>query len=317
MKDKEKGFAIALAWPETYCKQTSAWYDFIPHGLGISKNNYYKVGHAALVLVSPEGNCYYFDFGRYHAPYQWGRVRSGEADHDLVISTKAAFSENGTQVLNFREILEELQRNPACHGDGKLHASYCSINYEAAMSKAQEMHERHIWPYGPFIWNGTNCSRFVNTVIRAGRPSWKNWFLLQFMKPITPTPLNNVQALQKREIVPYMLEKEIFFPKQKLSRDRLYSVISMPEKPAHLQNEPLLWLGGEGAGSWFLPEFKVSSVLLQRFSPSGDLEGTAELKLLKGEMPMSGAQIKIAYPSTLNIFNIEVDGNVVKFGKDT
>ncbi len=50
-RNKHTGFAIALAWPQTYCKQPGAWYDPITLLLGINKNNYYKVGHAALVLI--------------------------------------------------------------------------------------------------------------------------------------------------------------------------------------------------------------------------------------------------------------------------
>ena len=315
MKNNEKGFAIALAWPEMYCKQTAAWYDSLTHLLGISKNHYYKVGHAALVLVDSKGNCHYFDFGRYHAPYQWGRVRSAEADHDLIIKTKAVFSDDGTQILNFREILEELQNNPACHGEGKLHASFCSIDYSAAAAKAREMHERHIWPYGPFIWNGTNCSRFVNTVIRAGKPDLKKWLYLRFLKPITPTTLNNVHALNKKEVLPHMLAKAPFYPAQKPPRERLYGIIPMPEKPAHLQDSILLWLSGEGAGSWFQPEFKENTVLLKRFTATGELEGETELKLLEGEMPKSDQEIKITYPSALHLLNLEVNGKKIKYGK--
>ena len=70
------GFAIALAWPETYCKQAGSWYEFITAALGINRNNYYKAGHAALVLVDGiNKTCHYFDFGRYHSPFQHGRVK--------------------------------------------------------------------------------------------------------------------------------------------------------------------------------------------------------------------------------------------------
>jgi hypothetical protein len=56
------GIAIALAWPDTYCKKAGAWYDTPAEWLRISKNNYYKVGHAALVLIEKSsGNCNYFD----------------------------------------------------------------------------------------------------------------------------------------------------------------------------------------------------------------------------------------------------------------
>ncbi len=104
---KEKGFAIALAWPEMYCKQTGAWYDDLSYWLGISKNRFYKVGHAAVVLVDPSGKCHYYDFGRYHAPYGYGRVRSAEADHDLRVNTLAQISKCSKKILNFNDLSDK------------------------------------------------------------------------------------------------------------------------------------------------------------------------------------------------------------------
>jgi hypothetical protein len=89
-ENKYSGFAIAIAWPQTLCKQPGSWYDPLTGWLGISRNNYYRAGHAALVLVEGDtGKCHYFDFGRYHAPYQHGRVRSGETDPGLAIRVRA------------------------------------------------------------------------------------------------------------------------------------------------------------------------------------------------------------------------------------
>ena len=123
---KHTGFAIAIAWPETWCKQSGAWWDGLLNQLGISKNHYFKVGHAALVLVdSKTGNCFYFDFGRYHTPFKHGRVRSEKTDDGLKVITKAKISSDGKKIENFEEILTELQTNAECHGDGAIHASFC------------------------------------------------------------------------------------------------------------------------------------------------------------------------------------------------
>ncbi len=190
-----KGFAIAIAWPETICKQAGAWYDTPMRWIGINKNNYYKVGHAAVVLINGDtGNCYYFDFGRYHTPYQYGRVRDEESDHDLEIKTKAIFDENG-KLLNYLTILMELYSNPSCHGSGPLHASYCNIEFESAIRKAKQMQKESPLSYGPFKMTGTNCSRFVNTVILCGKPTFLYWLLLSYPKTLTPTPIGNIKAL--------------------------------------------------------------------------------------------------------------------------
>lgn len=313
MKEKIKGFVIALAWPQMYCKQTAAWYDEITHLLGISKYRFYKAGHAAVTLIDPDGNCFYYDFGRYHAPYSFGRVRGALSDHDLTIHTKAIFTEDGNKISNFREILEELQKNPACHGEGKLHASYSKIDYSAAYTKATEMHTRHIYPYGPFIWNGTNCARFVNTIARAGKPTFRKWFYLRFLKPITSTTLTNVHGLNKKLVLPHMQQKAIFVPMALPEKARLYGILPAPPIPDSLKDKNIHWLSGEGAGSWFQPEFREKTVFLQRFTAEGKLEGLAELGLLSGRMPREFDNFKLTYPSALHRLSIEIDGEIIEF----
>lgn len=194
-KDNYTGYAIVIAWPETLCKQAGAWYDGLMELLGFSKNNYYKVGHAAIVLVETKtGACHYFDFGRYHAPFQHGRVRSAVTDHDLEIKTKAVITGNN-QIDNYIEILSELFLNPSCHGSGALNASYCKINFEKAFMHAKCMQEQSPIPYGPFKVGGTNCSRFVNTVTLAGKPKLIYNLLLRYPKTLSPMPMGNVKAL--------------------------------------------------------------------------------------------------------------------------
>ncbi len=191
---KKTGFIIPLAWPETYCKQAGAWYDGIMNKLGFAKDHYYKVGHAALVLVdASNGQCHYFDFGRYHAPFGHGRVRNAETDHDLRLPIKAQVIDN--QLINLNDILNFLDNNEACHGTGKIEASYCEIDFENAMQKALLLQQQSPIIYGPFVWSGTNCSRFVRTVALAGKPSFLNWLRLFFPLTLSPTPFWNVKAV--------------------------------------------------------------------------------------------------------------------------
>jgi len=188
------GFAIALAWPETLCKKAGAWYDTPLKWMAINKNNYYRVGHSAVVLIeNSSGDCHYFDFGRYHAPYQHGRVRNSYTDHELEIKTKATIREN--KIVNYEEILWELFNNESCHGTGRLEAAYCQINFDTAIQQAKKMQQASPIKYGPFSLGGTNCSRFVNTVILAGAPKIIYQFLLAFPLSLSPTPLGNTNAL--------------------------------------------------------------------------------------------------------------------------
>lgn len=195
------GIAIALAWPETLCKQAGAWYDGLMNTFGFSKNNYFKVGHAAVVLIEKEsGKCFYFDFGRYHAPFGHARVRDMETDHELEILTDAKFDEKGN-VLNFEQIIKELVLNEACHGSGTLHASYTNINFDKAYQKAKSMQNKSPWKYGPFIWSGTNCSRFVRTVILSGEPPLVEKYKLTFPYSISPLPIGNVKSLKGYKLI--------------------------------------------------------------------------------------------------------------------
>lgn len=197
LNNQHTGFAIAIAWPETYCKQAGAWYDGLMSLMKISKNNYYKVGHAAVVLInSSTQKCHYFDFGRYHAPYGFGRVRDEITDHDLKLNVNAKIENNN--ILNVSEILKELLHNPSCHGTGYIDASICAINFENAFNKAKQMQSIGAIKYGPFVYKGTNCSRFVRTTILAGRINRKTHIKLAIPKTISPTPLTNVKALNNR-----------------------------------------------------------------------------------------------------------------------
>lgn len=184
----ENDFAILLAWPETKCKQAGAWYDSLMALLGINKNGYYKVGHAAYVLIKKEtGECLYFDFGRYHAPKGYGRVRSASTDHDLRIYTRIHFDENGSPI-NLLELYDELQNKKACHGEGELIAGCIQINFENSLEKILEMQRVEFLKYGPFVRGGTNCSRFVRDAALSGLNFGVKHILLRFPATISPTP---------------------------------------------------------------------------------------------------------------------------------
>lgn len=231
-RKKYTGFSIAIAWPETYCKQSGAWYDGFINRLGISKHHYYKVGHAALVLVDDiSGRCHYFDFGRYHTPFQHGRVRSELTDDGLKMKVRAKISDDKKHILNFEEILTELQNNSECHGEGAIHASYGRVNFEKALAKAEEMQQQSPIKYGPFRYGGSNCSRFVNSVIRSGKPDMKALFKLNFMVPLTPTPMNNVNSFNHRTVLPKMLPFAGFQPKPVVNKSVLKGTLPEPKRP--------------------------------------------------------------------------------------
>ena len=169
--------------------------------LGFSKNHYYKVGHAALILISKETKeCHYFDFGRYHAPLGYGRVRDQETDPELRLLTRAKISGSG-KLENFSSLLNEICNNISSHGTGPTHGSYVSVDYNSAFMSAKKLQNKEVLKYGPFIWNGTNCSRFVRTVIISGQPNFLPRLKIAIPFMLTPTPLHNVTALGSKVIV--------------------------------------------------------------------------------------------------------------------
>ena len=303
------GIAIALAWPETYCRQAGGWYDAILTSVGICRNHYYKVGHAAVLLIDKtDGKCSYFDFGRYQAPYQFGRVRSELTDPGLKVETRASFSADGKTLTNKTDILSEIQSNEECHGEGKIQAGECEINFQKAKKLALHMQQNSPLPYGPFVPNGTNCSRFVNEVIRAGDPPKANRLRLKYMIWFTPTPMNNVQALNERESLPHLRSGARFEPRpiedKSILRDTLPQPKRPPNVPIHAQ-----WLSGEGAGSWYqldgLPEGLFE---LQRYNPSGKPEGRATVKASNENIPNLNQAWQIAHLSNCQRVTIIQNG---------
>ncbi|MCU4173672.1 DUF6695 family protein [Carboxylicivirga sp. N1Y90] len=277
---KHTGFAIAIAWPETFCKQPGYWYDNFCNAIGLSKNHYYKVGHAALVLINGETKtCHYFDFGRYHTPFQHGRVRGELTDHKLKMSTRAIPSVDGKSIRNFEEILTELQHNAECHGEGAIHASYCSISFESGLKKVKQMQAKGPIPYGPFKYGGSNCSRFVQSAILAGKPNSSLRLKLKYAVYLTPTPLNNVNALHDKKVLPKLLKTQAFCPVPIKDKTLLKQTLIEPTKPNNIPTNSQ-WLSGEGAGSWFALKSVNGEYHIIRFSPDGQLEcdGFFEIK---------------------------------------
>ncbi len=262
--EKRDGFAIALAWPETYCKQPGAWYDGLTHFLKISKNKFYKVGHAALVLVDSFGNCYYYDFGRYHTPFGFGRVRSAATDTELTIDKKAEIKNNCIE--NFQNLVQVFSENHHFHGEGTLHASYIAINFQKANNFAKKLLEINPHQYGPFILNGTNCSRFVKKIINKGNPNLFRKLLLNIQPSITPSPIFNVWSLKNKTKI----------QKQKNQTELKFHPHVLPE-PNIKPEGKTFWYAGEGAGSFFtFKEIEPKIFQVEKRSANLELESTGK-----------------------------------------
>jgi hypothetical protein len=275
----ETGAFIALSWPDTRIQNASSWYDGLMKTIGICKDGYYHVGHAALLLIDyRNGDVRYIDFGRYHTPFGYGRVRDVQSDPELEVETKAIV-DNG-KIINIKDILLEIDTNKSTHGDGKLVSSVTSgIDFDLALASAKSIQGREAVPYGPFQPFGTNCSRFVASIYRAGFTSYfkkrriSNWYLYFH------TPTSNVIYTYKRGNV-FIIERgefrteesmmNIFLNKTKFnSASRIEEYITQNDLP-----ESVFCLAGTGGNTYFQLEKTEKSHLfrVRRYSEYGALE---------------------------------------------
>ena len=214
-------FLIILAWPEGYVTASGSWYDKNWNPF-MNKSGKYRVGHSALALVdSKTGRIFYFDFGRYHTPIGYGRVRDEQTDPDTKIETNAKIVND--QLSNIKEILIEISNNTAYHGEGKVYASIINqINFNKAFIYAKKWQNKGLVPYGPFIVKGTNCSRFVAQVARASEISMIKKIRYRFPFCITPSPKRNISIGNKDY---YTVEENIFKKIEKSSIKSYFSSI--------------------------------------------------------------------------------------------
>jgi hypothetical protein len=278
-------FLITIAWPRALAKQTDAWYNGMAKGLGINRRGYYRAGHAALILVNAaDSSCHYFDFGRYHAPFGMGRVRSASTDHDLALRTKAVI--RGRRIMNLRELLDEVLKNPASHASGPMWAGYVRADFEAALSEAERLQDESPVTYGPFVRGGTNCTRFVRTVALAAQMPVAHHLRMAVTPMMTPTPLNNVAALWNHIRIPK--RENVVLEECKVRRYcpfmMLDTTLPAPPRPLTVPAEAQ-WVAGETTGSWFHLEQQQDGILLTRYCPEGLLECT---NVLQADGPETG-----------------------------
>lgn len=189
------GTIVPIAFPETGAVVEGKWYDYPMKWVGIVKNDMWPVGHAALLLINHDnGEVHYMDFGRYHAPFQMGRVRDKYTDPDVTVNTKATIKDD--KILNWFEIFDEVKNKVNNHGKGRLVASVKRIkSFKKAFKKAKQMQERGAIFYGPFKSGGTNCSRFVSQVASASDIGIKRKIMLKMPYSVSPTPISNVLVI--------------------------------------------------------------------------------------------------------------------------
>ena len=287
---KLNGVIIPLAWPDALVGSSYPKMDPFWKALNICRDSFYKVGHAAMLLVNLDsGEVQYFDFGRYIAPEGHGRIRSQETDPELELSLRAEVM-NG-KVQNLKEILLEISNNPHTHGSGTLYAGeYYGFDFQEVLEHIHERQEYVLQEYGPFVVGGTNCSRFVAQTI-ANFSKWKT--RVKFLYPwyATPSPLGNIyncpsgimisvkdEQVEEIDIEKFVtrmriLRKKVFFTKEDPpvppKEKALNGNFKVKQRPENVSDKAI-WLGGLGAGAWHdIVDVQSEKIRVKRVQASG------------------------------------------------
>ncbi|MDT8415456.1 MAG: DUF6695 family protein [Flavobacteriaceae bacterium] len=321
---KSDALIISLAYPDTFVCVSQEFICKVLPIIGVGTKEYLKAGHAALVLIRKEdGEAFYFDFGRYITPLGCGRVRSSRTDAELVIPIKAAFDEN-ENLSNLEDFLLFLESNPEkTHGKGKLIASVSNdIHFESAWRYIHELQALGSIPYGGFIRNGSNCSRFVTDSLyhaTTREPVKKG---LEKIKRFTPSPLGNVAygctdgnmfevengiiRAYNRNTTLHNLEN--FFDRNNPDWNPLKVERKAPYPDAQ-------YLDGIGSGAWFLlTAFDASQNLyrIRRFNDAGVLDFDGVFSVDKPDFT-ADKSFTFIYDSHCLYCHVAQEGNTYRF----
>ncbi|WP_164112326.1 MULTISPECIES: DUF6695 family protein [Sphingobacterium] len=269
-------FAIPLAWPDQTAFGDERWMAFLKK-CGIVKNLNFKVGHAAILLISQNtGNIEYYDFGRYVSPRGDGRARSKHFDPRLQIDRIATFDKSHKAITNIDEILTELSAmEEATHGGGRLFFTLApDICYVSAKKFADQLVTNGPIPYGAIAKGNNSCSRFVAQVLVAGmHPKDRRIKKINFPETLKPSPMSNIintganntihcyhegMVQQQRMGRISSLNFHWQLLKENLSSKHISTLgcdtdngqLDRPALPPNLR-ENAQWLGGIGEGMWF------------------------------------------------------------------
>ena len=152
-------FIITLAWPKGKIYSPGGWYDKI-----LGDTTKYRIGHTALVIVNSRTNkLHYFDFGRYHTPVGFGRVRDVETDPNLEIKTIAEIDINS--IKNIEEIIHQI--NQSIGQEGPLfYKTLKNANFIKSFDFSKKKQNEGAIQFGIFSNSSLNCGRFVYSVIK-------------------------------------------------------------------------------------------------------------------------------------------------------
>ena len=187
-----------------------------------------------------------------------GRVRSAQTDVELEIPIKAQIDQNGA-LQNTDEFLLWLEANPQkTHGEGRLLASVCDrIDFKRAEDFILGLQNRGSIPYGAFVKDGSNCSRFVTETLLAATSDQKIIKRLNWNKKFTPSTVGNVEKAATESAVFQVLNGNLEQFSGTAFKENLKNYFhkkrngSTVESKNGSPSESAQYLSGIGSSAWF------------------------------------------------------------------
>lgn len=285
-------FCIPIGWPDTWSLGEDQFLRWL-YKWGISKDKYYKVGHAAMLLIQRStGYVEYFDFGRYTTDPKRGRVRSEITDPLLHIPIQAKIQAD--RIVNLEVIIDYLFTiTRVTHGYGVLYCSvYPKMNYASTKQFTDNLIQKGSIRYTTFAPKSTNCARFVVGALLAGSTNRFDRLKLQLPLTLKGSPVGTavdvgyISGIFRKEKKEAKLEHiemnrwdnigllwsglkgNLKGKKRTIERNNHLKAEALPTNVAHHAQ----WLGGLGEGVWLcLFKLKNNKYRVQGFYHDGEL----------------------------------------------
>ncbi|MGL5015649.1 MAG: DUF6695 family protein [Bacteroidales bacterium] len=322
---------IVMAYPEAIVRTTPSLYSEILPYLGMGVPGRIRAGHACMVIVKEGSSEFeYFDFGRYITPDGYSRVRGKDSDPETKVDVIAQW--DGKHLLNVEELLQWLHDHPEkTHGSGDLYASVSEIvNYERVKEYIEEIQQRELLPYGPFVKNGSNCSRFVTGAMYHGILDEDVQQDIELTCTFTPSVLANVEAANTYDYY-YVVDKDgvskldnsLFVTQMDLLFDggegyAPYSSEGSLTTPSDIKaEEEWHWLGGIGSGAWYeVEETDMHNVFnVSQYNSHGKREFSSNFVANTTDSVELENDFRVIYPAHFRTVTLKIGNDTIRLNR--
>ncbi len=323
---KDDAAIVVVAFPEEIVATTPDLYSEIMPLFGFGRDKRVRAGHIGLVIAKEgESEFKFFDVGRYIAPVGHSRVRGANTDPEQTIVMDAEW--DGKLLKNAPDLLLWLEKHPevTC-GEGALYASVSeSVDYERTMRFINHLQDMEIFSYGPFVREGSNCTRFVADALHHGVSDEKIVKRIRAQYGLTPSCLSNVEAANSYDKYYVVRDGSLSQESDNLSRIQRSLIMDWGrdftertlegtmEAPTDVEHgEDWRWLAGAAKGGWFdvKPTIEADVVLVSKYDPKAHCDYRTYYR--SAEPLTLTTDYQMDYPSTFEVVTLLIDGQKVR-----